>query len=471
MQLVNKPELLWYVIIYGIFVFGASIVLAKRNKTGEDFVLAGKSLGPAVLMGTLISTWCGSGTITGGPNSMAYSFGIWPALLMIIPNLIGLGVMYLIATKIREYGKFTIAEVLEVKYGPTARLIAGIIIILAYVGIVSYQFKGLGFILNVTTGISVELGTIVGAALIIFSAAVGGLITVATVDALSASIMLVGIVLTVPAVISVAGGWSNIVANVPAQHLTLTGSLKPYQMLGYYLPLLFLLLGDQNMYQRLAASKGDREAKLGLWGWLIGMCIIFPAVPVIAFAARSMFPKIPAGMALISTSLVVPTFLGGLLLAAGAAFIVTTGNSYVLSAATNVTYDLFGKFIKPNATDKEKLVVVKIMVPVLGVLAYVMIVYFPSILAVQMYSYTVYGAGITPAVLGVLLWKKVTKAGGLASMLSGVIVTLFWEIIMKNPHGINSCLISIPTAIVVLIVVSLLTQPSEINVDNIKEGV
>lgn len=466
MQLVNKPELLWYVILYGIFVFVASVVLAKRNKTGEDFVLAGKSLGPAVLMGTLISTWCGSGTITGGPNSIAYSFGLWPALMFAIPNLLGIGIMYFIAQKIRDYGKFTIAEVLEIKYGSGARLLCGIIIILAYVGIVSYQFKGLGFILNVTTGISVELGTIVGAALIIFSAAVGGLVTVATVDALSAVIMLVGIILTVPAVISVAGGWSNIVANVPAQHLSLMGTLKPIQILGFYLPMLFLLLGDQNMYQRLAASKGNREARIGILGWLVGLCIIAPAVPLISFAARSMFPKIPAGMALISTSLVVPQVLGGLLLAAAAAFIVTTGNSYVLSAATNVAYDIFGKFIKPNATDKERLVLVKIMIPVLGLISYVMIMYFPSILAVQMYSYTVYGAGITPAVLGVLLWKKVTKAGGLASMLSGVLITLFWEIIMKNPNGINSSVISIPTAIVVLIVVSLLTQPSKTNVDN-----
>lgn len=195
-------------------------------------------------------------------------------------------------------------------------------------GIVSYQFKGLAFILNVTTGISVEMGTILGALLIIFLAFAGGLVTVAVTDAISAFLMLFGLMIAVPAVINAAGGWNKIVANVPPQNLTFFGSLTPLQLIGYYLPLLFLLLGDQNMYQRLAASKGTKEAKIGMKGWFIGLLILSPGVAVIAaFAARALFPKINPGIALISTTLVTPTFVEGILLAAAAAFIVTTGNS------------------------------------------------------------------------------------------------------------------------------------------------
>ncbi|QNB45031.1 sodium:solute symporter family protein [Thermanaerosceptrum fracticalcis] len=467
MALSHNPSLLWYVIGYGLVMVIIGIIYSKKIHTSEDFILAGRSLGPLVLMGTLIATWCGSGTVTGGPNSLAYSFGLWPGLLYTLPSIVGIFILYIIGPKIREYGKYTVSEILEDKFGTTARSLAGIIIILAYVGIVSYQFKGLGFILNVTTGISVDVGTILGALLIIFLAFAGGLVTVAVTDAISAFLMLFGLMIAVPAVINAAGGWDKIVANVPPQNLTFFGSLTPLQLIGYYLPLLFLLLGDQNMYQRLAASKGTKEAKIGMKGWFVGLLILSPAVALIAFAARAIFPKINPGMALISTTLVIPTFVGGMLLAAAAAFIVTTGNSYLLSAATNVTYDIYGRYINPNATDKEKLFFTKALVPVLGIIAYVMIRFFPTILAVQMYSYTVYAAGITPAVLAVFLWKRVTKPAGISSMLAGVITTLLWEIPLGKPFALNSSVISVPVAILVLIIVTLITTPQTDSQKNI----
>ncbi|MCG3088267.1 sodium:solute symporter family protein [Sporosarcina cyprini] len=452
-----NPNLLWYVIGYGIFMIILGIVYSKKVSTSDDFILAGKSLGPVVLMGTLLATWVGSGTVTGGPNSIAYSYGLWPAVGYVLPSLIGIVVLFLISSKIRNYGKYTISEILEVKYGKFASMAAAIIIILAYVGIVSYQFKGVGFILHVSTGVSVETGTLIGAAIIIFLATIGGLMSVAPTDAFSAFLILIGLIIAVPIVISVGGGWSEITSAVPTENLNLLGSLTPLQFLGFYIPVLFLLLGDQNMYQRISASKSDSTTKIGTTGWIIGMLISTPLVAVIAFSSRAIFPDIDPGMALIATTLVIPTFIGGLLIAAVTAFIVTTGNSYLLSAATNVTYDIYGKYINKNSTDKQKLLFTKILIPVLGLIAFVLTTFFPSVLAIQMYSYTVYGAGITPALLAVFIWPSVTKQAGITSMIIGVLTTLGWEF-AGNPLGINSALISIPVAILALVIVTLATR-------------
>ena len=457
MALTNNIHLLWFVIGYGVLMVILGTFYSTKIKSSQDFILAGKTLGPVVLMGTLLATWTGSGTITGGPNAISYAYGLWPAIGSIIPAVIGAGLLMLIAPKIRAFGKYTISEILETRYGGFAKVLSSIIIILAYVGIVSYQFKGIGFILNITTGISIETGTIIGAVLIIFLATIGGLMAVAPTDALSAFIIVISLIIALPVATIKAGGWTNIVSQVPPDHLKIMGSLTPLQLLGFFLPLLFLMLGDQNMYQRMAASKGDKESKLGAVGWLIGMVIIFPAVSVLAFIARAIFPDIAPGMALISTSLILPTCIGGLLLAAATAFVVTTGNSYLLSAATNVTYDLYGTYVKPNATDKEKLICTKIVIPVLGVISFLLIRFFPTILSVQMYSYTIYGAGITPAVLAVFLWKRVNKAGGLASMIAGMASTLTWEILLKKPFDLNSVVVSVPIAIIVLILVTYMT--------------
>ncbi|MFZ5754446.1 MAG: sodium:solute symporter family protein, partial [Bacillota bacterium] len=70
MALSHNPSLLWYVVGYGLVMVIIGFIYSKKIHTSEDFILAGRSLGPLVLMGTLIATWCGSGTVTGGPNSL-----------------------------------------------------------------------------------------------------------------------------------------------------------------------------------------------------------------------------------------------------------------------------------------------------------------------------------------------------------------------------------------------------------------
>lgn len=460
MELAFNSDLLWYVIGYGIFMILLGVFYSRKVSSSDDFILAGKSLGPVVLMGTLLATWVGSGTVTGGPNSIAYSFGLWPAVGYVVPSIIGISIIMMISAKIRNYGKYTVSEILGMKYGPSARMLAAVIIILAYVGIVSYQYKGIGFVLHMATGVSVETGTIIGAVIIIFLATIGGLMSVAPTDAFSAFLILLGLLVALPIVITAGGGWDQIVANVPAENSGVIGSLTFIQFLGYFVPVLFLLLGDQNMYQRISASKSDKTTKIGTVGWVVGMLIATPAVAILAYASRSMFPDIDPGMALIATTSVVPTVVGGLLIAAVTAFIVTTGNSYLLSAATNVTYDIYGNFVNKNATDRQKLIFTKLLIPVLGIIAFVLTMFFPTVLAMQMYSYTVYGAGITPALLAVFLWPRVTKAGGLSSMAAGVITTLAWEF-SGVPFGIHSALVSIPVAIGILIIVTLATSTQE----------
>jgi SSS family solute:Na+ symporter len=272
--------------------------------------------------------------------------------------------------------------------------------------------------------------------------------------------MLIGIPIATPFVLSAAGGWDHIISTAPPKSLTFTGGQTPYGFLAAYFPLFFLTMGDQNLYQRIAASKSIKEMRTGLIGWFLGVLVIMPTVAVIAFAAKSYFgANIKAGMAFMSTTTIIPTFVGGMLLAAATAFIITTGDSYLLSGATNLTYDIYAKKINPNATDKQKFIYTRWGIMGLGIIAYVLMQFFPSVLAIQFWSYTVYGAGITPALLGALVWPRVTKAGGVASMLGGAFATIGWEM-AGNPGGIASVLVAVPVAILVLIVVSLTTQKS-----------
>ena len=460
-EFVAKPTLLIFVLAYFVVLVIMGIYTSKKAKTSEEFVLAGKGLGPVVLVGTFLATYVGNGTISGGGNSLAYTYGLWPGIFFAIPAICAIIGLYLLSPKIRESGVYTVAELLQKTYGNFAHVLSGAIIALAMISICAYQYKGLAYILNITTGLDIGIGIIVAAILITFLACSGGLKSVAITDAMSAFVMLIGIVIAAPFVIKAAGGWDTVVATnletSPAS-MTLSGGQTFYGFLAGYFPLFFLTLGDQNMYQRIIAGKDNKSSRIGFLGWFLGILVVMPLVAIIAYAAKSIFgTNIEAGMAFMSTTTVIPTVIGGLLLAASTAFIVTTGDSYLLSGATNITYDIYATKINPKATDDQKFKVTRYVIIGAGIIAYILIQFFPSVLAIQYWSYTISGAGITPALLGALCWKKVTKTGGIASMFAGTIVTIVWEM-LGQPGGIATTLVAVPASFLVLIVVSLATQ-------------
>ena len=458
-QITTKPELLYYVITYFAIMILVGAYFSKKIKSSDDYALAGRSLGPIVLMGTLMATSVGSGTVTGGGNSLAYNYGYWAGVMWIVPYLVVCPTYYFIYKIIRKTGCYTVPQILGNTYGHETKLLGSIINLIGLAGIISYQYRGLGFVLNITTGIPVETATIVSAAVVIVISIFGGLFSVAYTDALGAFIIVFCCLIGLPFVIEAGGGWEKITAAVDPVKLTFTGGRQWFTIIGGYLPLIILLLGDQNFYQRISAAKSDSIARNSTIGWAVLTNLAIPCVAIIAFTGLSMFgSNIQAGMAFMSMTTVVPTVIGGLLLAAASAFIVTTGTSYLLSSATSITYDFYVTYINKQPTDKQTLTVTRWATPIIGVVAYVILQFFPTILAVQNWSYTMIGASITPVVLGALLWKKVTRIAGFLSMFVGVSATLIWEL-LKLPGGVASALIAFPAAVIVLIAATLVTQP------------
>lgn len=459
MAVESDITLLYIVGAYLVVMLGVGIWAYGKTNSVEDFMVAGRSLGGAIIAGTLIATWMGSGTITGSRNSVAYGSGLFPAMLLATASLIGIGCLKLLAPRIRRSEKITIPAMIEEQLGTEGRVISLVVIAFAYVGIVSYQFTGIGFVLNATTGISVEQGAIIGAAIIIVLAAMGGLVSVAYTDAISAFLMLGGLLIAVPFVLSEAGGWAEITASVPETNLTALGDLSVLEFFGLWVPPLLLLLGDQNMYQRIIAGESDEGTNMGIIAWFVGVLASATLIPVIAFSARAMFPEIDPGMALIATTTVIPVWIGGVLLAAAAAFIITTGSSYLLSACTNLSQDLYSEFINPDASDQRVFWLTRGLVVVLGVFAFILGQYFPTILEVQMYSYTAYGAVITPPLLATFLMRdRLTKAGGLTGMIVGAIIAISWDTILGSPFGLDAVIIAAPVAAVLIVLVSRATR-------------
>ena len=91
--------------------------------------------------------------------------------------------------------------------------------------------------------------------------------------------------------------------------------------------------------------------------------------------------------------------------------------------------------------------------------------YFPELLILQQYTYTMYGAAITPALMAAVIWPhRVTVAGGVISILTGGIVTIAWEVAKRNGWEVAvaypAVLAAAPLAILALILLKKKSGPN-----------
>lgn len=451
----------FFVIAYIVLMVVIGLYFSRRKVHDDtDFIVAGRSLSTLVLTATLLATFVGSGSIVGGA-SFVFQHGPGAAIFFFAGTPIAALVVYfLLAQKMRRSRATTIPGLIEERFGPTARSIASLIILLAYVGIVSYQFTGAGQALNLAFGLPVWQGVVIAALVMIGLATMGGLVSVAYTDYLSAVIIFGSMLIAAPLVLTRLGGLDGMMDALPATHHTLLGGLSPWQALGYFLPLFLLILGDQNLFQRFAAARDPATAKKAAMGLVIASIVCTGLITLLVCATRVMYPDITPSTAMMTLAREgLPTVVGGLLLASLVALLLTTGNSYLLSASASLTQDILGGLLKMQIAPGKALMVNRLTVVGLGILAWVLGAFFPSVLAMQMYSYGMYGAAITPVFLAALLWPRATPAGALAAMIVGGVMTLVWEIALGKPMGWNSVLVAMPLAAVTLIGVSLASRP------------
>ena len=151
--------------------------------------------------------------------------------------------------------------------------------------------------------------------------------------------------------------------------------------------------------------------------------------------------------------------IGAILLCAGVAIIITTGDSMLLSSSSNLVTDIYHEYINKNTSEKHLLKMSRIMVVVVGGLAYALVKFFPSVLDMIYFAYTMEG-GLAPALFAAFYFKKVTLAAGLCSVLSSGLMTVIWEI-LGHPFGLSTIYPVLLISIAMLIVVSLFTKPAD----------
>ena len=456
-----------YIIAIGAYLFLLMIyglvIAHKKVKTADDMVTGGHRIPFIILVGSLLATWCGGGGITGNA-SIIYNGGPWVGAITFAAPPIGIILLYFIAGKVRKSNKVTVPEIMGARYGQSASIISAVCVMLAYVGVLATQLKAAADILVLlcsSSGVEISRGLalVICTTIIVVITVGGGLVSVAYSDAISALIMIGGFFIAIPILISVANAQGAV---LPPEKTTLTGGMSGWELLGYFLPSLALMLGDQNMLQRFASAKNSTEAKKSNIGMFIGEILVIVSIIAVVTQAARLYPTLdtPSNVIFQVSVDYLPMAFGALIMCACMAFIVTTADSYLLSSATNLTNDIYVKYIRKDATDKQKMLVLRGTIVVFSVIAVALTLYFPTVLSLQMTAYTMYGAAITPAILFALFSKKVTPAGGMAGIVVGGLATIVWTL-MGTPYGIQCAIVAVPASVIAILVVSAVTPKGE----------
>ncbi len=457
------------VITYLGLLVVASIWGSRKIRTADDFLVAGRSLPAHVLVFTLLSTWIGSGSLFGGAG-LGYRVG-FAALWQSAGAWVGIALIYWIAPRVRNIAQYTVPDILELRYGPTARVLGTVTTVIAYSTIAAYQFRGGGRLLELLAGVDPNTGALITAIFCVTYTSLAGMLSIAYLDVVNGSIMVIGVVLAVGFLVGDAGGLTVALTQLRPDQVSLFGSLSPQTALALFFPTMFLLLGEANMYQKFFSAKDARAAKMAVVGWIAGTLIVETLIDSIGVFGSQVIPGLGTEASeaiVISVALqALPTVVGIVLVCGASAIIVSTANSFLLTPATNLMRDIYQRFINPDVSDTQVLLYTRLMVVALGVIGYVAGNFFPTILAMALWAYTMYGASITPALLAAFVWPRATRLGGVASIGIGIMTTLMWEIIGMAravegvaiyPFGLQTIYPALTLSIFTLISVSLVTR-------------
>jgi solute:Na+ symporter, SSS family len=466
----------WAIAIYAGLLVLVALSRSRKIRDQDDFMVAGRTVTAFFLIGTLVCTWIGSGSLFGGAGR-AFREG-FSALWMSAGAWAGLIVVYFLAHRVRRIQQYTVPDILEKRYNRWARLFGSLAVIIAYLTIASYQFDGGARLLNIVTGMDPIYAKIMVAGLVVLVTMAAGMMSIVAMDVVNGSLMIFGVLLALPLVYGTAGGWPEIQANLTPEHFSIFGRLGILPALGLFLPTFFLLLGESSMYQKFFAARDESTARRAVVGMIIGVVIIEVALVSVAVIGGSIYSRQPAfrdaeGMLvrpLTETVIIrvaveqLPAAAGIVLLCATVAIIVSTANTFLMIPSTNIIRDIYQRFINPGAGQKTLVWLQRVMIVLLAAVAFIVSSFFDTILDMALYAYTMVGAAVTPALLAAFLWRRVTVQGGVASVGAGMIVTaVFGALNTLGIMRISYDYAIYPAAlasIVALVVVSLLTPHS-----------
>ena len=495
------------ILIYFMAVLIIGFSYARRsNKSSSEYFLGGRKVGPWF---TALSAEASdmSGYLLMGLPGLAYFTGAadagWTAIGLAIGTYLN---WLLVAKRLRRYSEkandsITLPGFYSNRFHDDKNIvatIAAIIILIFFCVYTGSCFVTCGKLFHTLFGIDYSLMMVFGAIIVFLYTMVGGYLSVVATDFLQGMLMFFALAVVVIGSIAMASGLDNTVLfltdipgylsmfstavptvnadgvqqvsngaplfDIPAEYGLLTIISTMSWGLGYF--------GMPQVLVRFMGIRNESEVKMSrriaiVWVVISMFCAVF--IGIIGryiIPAQLLTQSTAENIFIVLSQMMLPSFLCGIVVSGILAASMSSASSYLLITGSSVAENIFRGLFKKDATDNQVLIVSRITLAC--VLLFGILVAWDEnsvIFTVVSYAWAGLGASFGPLTLFSLYWRRTTKSGAIAGMITGAAVVLIWHNFIKplgGVFGIYELLPAFLLSCLAIVVVSLLSkEPSQ----------
>lgn len=360
------------VIAYVLGQLALGLWVARRVRSQDDFLLAGRSLGYTLATFTIFATWFGAETCIGAAGQIAEHglgggsadpFGYALCLLL-------MGALF--AAALWRRGIATIADLMRQRYSPAVERVTALIVAPTSFLWAGAQIRAFGQVLSASTGLHLEVGIALAAGTVVAYAAAGGLMASVVTDLVQGIALVIGLGLLGWAVVDAAGGLGPALASVDPERLSFGSSSSDLvDTLDAWAIPVFGSLAAQELIVRVLACRSPTVARRstllggGLY-LLVGLIPVLVGLVGVRLVGPLDHPEqiLPAVAAQILGPVAYVLFIGALISA-----ILSTVDGALLAVSSVVARNLVEP-MRPGLSDAQRLRLSRVCTLVFGVLAY-----------------------------------------------------------------------------------------------------
>jgi len=430
---------------------------SRGIKNTEDYFLSGRRFGAFPIGCTLAVSFIGGGMFM-GVNGMLAKYGI-VVIVIVVAMAISftiLGVLF--GPRLRRLNIKTLPQFIAKRFDEKTRMLIAITSLIALLGSLAIQFKASGAILNTVFSVPYFWAVFFSAAVVTIYTVLGGFRSVVATDVIQIIIIFLGVIIALPFVLNAAGSPSEIINTITqlqdGEFLNFFSQGIIFVIGVFILLIVFAIISPEN-HQRLYASRTPQTAKhAGIFAgifYFITLSIVF----LIGIVGLVFYPNLanPDNFFPLLATEILPVWLGGILLAAVAAAIMSSGDTDLVTASSITMTDFYERYKKEPASQKKLVKLSRISVIIIAVFSFIVAISFRTVVdLLTFYNSLLAAVAAAPIVFG-LFWKRATSQGAFWGGISGGVVNLVLFSFGSDPA--KNALPSVIIACIVLVTFSL----------------
>ena len=489
----NNITIIVVFILYLLMMLVIGIVAFKRTSNTADYYLGGRSLGKWVVSISAQASDMSGWLLMGLPGA-AYLSGLeagWIGVGLAIGTYLN---WKFVAKKLRNYtevcgNSITIPEFLGNRYRDEQhiiRLVSALFILIFFLVYTASGFVSGAKLFSTVFNLNYNVALLIAVLVVVSYTFAGGFFAVCWTDLVQGILMFMAIVIVPVAAVESMGGLSATLSNINSVNPELLNAFTSSD--GSRVALISVVsslawglgyFGQPHILVRFMGIKNADDIKHSRRIAMVWVIFSLTAAVLVGLLGRVYISEdlsATAGETVYIKMVlsIFPIVFAGLFLAAILAAIMSTADSQLLVTASAITEDFYKTKIRKNASEKEAMMVSRGTVIVVAIIAAI-IATNPNntVLDLVENAWAGFGATFGPIVLFSLFWKRTTKKGAIAGMITGGVSVIIWRKLGVALGGIFSLYEIVPgfllSALVIYIVSKMDKEPSQDMIDEFEK--